>query len=254
MAIKNPRSDTPGKRPNLVPGQLALNRADDRLFFRYDGKVRGIDLEDLRTRTAPGGGPEGAPLVMTDGQLTWDTSLVPSSVVDGRVDVDFPTEDVYGVPGFIPTEVSNLVLGEDDVRAERFYVASDSIRVRRMAFNALGMGFTSARMGIARLNGTVLVDEIVLAPAAGANEVEVDVTLARGEYQVLFWSAGSLTVTEVFGFRSCQGFDLVAGDPVFTQAQEGSADLSAALVVPSLSPVDAAVPGERKVVMLGWTT
>lgn len=259
MGFRNQRSDTSGKRPNLVPGEIALNRVDDRLFFRAAGKVAHVDMGDLRTRAAPAAGQDGAPLTMRNAKPVWEPALAPSSVVDGVVAVDLPPPaGGYAVPGFHAEGLSGspLALDTDSLIADRFYVASDSIHVTRLAFNCPTMGFASARLGLASADGTILVDDFLLTVATGLNEVVVNLVLPRGEYLALLWTAGALDVTQVWGFRAEQGWDYALGAPVFVYEEGATADLSGGLNLSGVTlsaSLDGDVPGEWKTVLLRWT-
>lgn len=257
MGIKVKSSRTSGRMPNLSPGELGVNIADDTLLLRLDGRKFAAPLAGLR-QGAPAEGPYGAPVVRTSSGAAWSGELGPSSVVNGAIDVDAPPPaGAYGVPGaFFAGAGDTLVLPVDGVIVETFYVASDQVHLTELAFAAKSLSTGAVRVGIADASGTILADAMLLTVSELNNQVAVDLMLARGTYFAIFWTAEALTLGSAFAFRPEQGLNFDGGGhPVFVRSQSGSADLSAGLDMSSLSLTQLALatPGEDHAIVMAWS-
>lgn len=254
MALQNRHSHTEGAVPNLVPGQAAINLKDEVLWLRAAGTKVSIDLAAWKVRAVPAVGADGAPLVRTSAGVAFDAALAPSSTVDGAVVVD-PAGT--GVPGVYAAAVgAPIALGADDVLVEPFWVASDQISVTNIAFKAVTTPTGAVRVGICADDGTVLGEHLFATPALGANAATLALDLPRGLYHLVLWSAAAVSLFQMTGFRSEQGWsDAGAGVPSFIRRPTvDPMDLSAGLALPDVTgAVVSASPGEDRSVMIQWT-
>jgi hypothetical protein len=254
--LQQKHSRTLGAFPNLIPGEIGHNLADDLLWVRVAGRRVALPLADYRTSSVPAIGPYGAPLGFGSPRPQWVSELAPSSTVDGVVPVDLPPVDAYGVPGFhIFQQGGTVALAPDTLRIERFYVASSSVHLSALSFLIVSMPSGLVRVGIAASDGTVLIDENILVPSEGANEIAVDLTLPRGAYYALLWTAEGLSIGSVQGYRPEQGWEINEDDePVFLASESAVADLSSSLSLDSLiiEQQELLTPGEIKTVLMQW--
>lgn len=256
MPTLNKHSRSAGHMPNLIPGEVGHNIADDLLWIRVAGKRVPVDLAVMRARAAPGNGQVGAPVVHASPRALLDPHLAPSSVVEGVVRVDAPPVGGYGVPGLLGAQLgSNVALAINDLLVEDFYVASDSLHLSSLNVVTTGAITGNVRLGIVDSAGVILLDVPLTALAAGANETAVDLTLARGAYAALCWTDTAVTLRSVRGFRAQQGWDTLPDDTaVFRASRSANADLSAGLDI-GAAPLDDQLlvsPGEIRTVLLAW--
>lgn len=257
MAIQNPHSNTPGKMPHLTPGEIGVNKADDVLWFRSQGRRVPIILGEL-DRHAPMDGYRGAALTLEDGKPVWDASLAPSSVVNGVVAVEMPPgSGLFAVPGVMITDLgADRALVANDVEVSPFYIRSDAIRITHLSF-AVRSGSAAVRVGIVDALGIVQADVLVSSPAAGANSVTLSspLTLPRGAYRTILGAQGALTVGVITSLRQEQGWDIISDVPSFVHGWTGTKDMTSGIgSLPALTARRTGAPGLDHTVLIGWTT
>lgn len=256
MPLNNKRSDTPGNRVNLLPGEIGYNRADDKLLIRGDMRKVEIDLDRWRRRAPPNTGVLGAPLSPDGVGVKWNADLAPTSAVNGKIAVDLPPA-AYGVPGWIAANSGGAaVLGANAVYTEPFYVASDDITLSQIGCSIISGAADIIRLGIAAEDGTVLLDVLIETPVIGINAQAVGLVLPRGHYHALFYTFAPANVAVISGYRYNQSFEgLSDGTRLFYSRSTGVADMSNGLYFNGLIRSDqtSALPGEDKSVMLRWT-
>lgn len=256
MALQNKRSDTPGARANLIPGETAHNRADDALLLRGDGNRKiAVDLERWRKDAAPASGLAGAPLRRTAAGVEWAADLAPASMVaDGSMPVDQPL-GVYGVPGVRVTGAGDaLDMTAGKVAVETFRVGADLLEVTAIVFNALSGAGRSVRVGIAAdATGDILFEER-FEIVDGLNVVAADLALSPGTYHLMIWAGGSLSLASFAALRADQGLDFDERTPVFTRRRTAIANLGAALSYDGLdlTAETSATPGEDHALLLAF--
>lgn len=256
MALQNKRSDTPGAMPNLVPGEIGINRSDERLWLRAEGRRIGVDTQAWKSRAAPADGVNGAPLARVRDAVDWSTEHLPSSVVDGQIAVDAPPVNSFGVPGFYPSALgAQAALAADDVLIEPFYVASDTILVTHMAFRCADGAASAVRVALVDADDVTRYDAMLLAPREGINELLLNTPLPRGHYRAVLWSLDGVRLDCVLGYRFEQGFEVTSGGLDFIVRQRLNADFSAGVDLAGQTPTPdtAPTPGELKALMLRWS-
>lgn len=239
----------------MIPGEMGVNLADATLHLRYDGRKTTVDLAAVRDRAIPSVGDEGAPLVAGSGRPAFDPNLAPAAFVNGKVPVDLPTGEGRGVPGFQPQSVTTVDLEGGAVRVERFWVASNTLRLSEIAVST-SAGFGMARFGLVTPLGEILVDEALEPVTQAVHTVSIDLGLPPGEYWAVIWSEVPLTLDAIAGVRPEQGWDLnVGGAPVFTSAETADLDLAEGLFLDGapLDSVTQPTPGEVKAILLKWS-
>uniref|UniRef100_A0AB74UKV6 Tail fiber protein n=1 Tax=Caulobacter phage BL57 TaxID=3348355 RepID=A0AB74UKV6_9VIRU len=257
MAIQNPHSTTPGVMPHLTPGEIGINKADDILWFRSEGRRVPIILSDL-TRAPPATGYVGAPLALKNGQPIWDAKRAPSSVVNGQVKVDLPPDvGLHAMPSVLLTGLgSDRVLATNALDLSPFYVRSDSITITHLSFSVRSAGAPAMRVGIVDSFGVVQADVLVAAPAVGANVVALSpvLTLQRGTYRTILATTGNVTVGVVTGARMEQGWDIIGDAPSFIHGYSGSKNTGGGIgSLPALTPRRDSAPGQDHCVLMRWT-
>lgn len=255
MPLLNKRSDTPGNRANLVPGEIGHNRADDKLLIRSDGRKIEVDLDKLRRLAPAVDGDQGAPLTQGASGVTWDDDLTPSGVVDGKVLVDAPPAS-WGIPGMHPEEAGSAELDADDVRIEPFYIASDVIIVSHIAVKITGGAGGAVRLGIFDDVDSMWFDGLIDMTTADLLSLPVGITLARGHYKAILWTDSAIEVAAITGFKVNQGFAVnPEGEPIFTRHVLGSADFTNGLIIGGLPTTNETTeaPGVDSTVLLRWT-
>lgn len=252
MPLQNKRSDTPGNRTNLIPGELAIQRADELLLIRGENRKLEIDLDRWRRRAPPAAGQAGAPLIRAGSGVAWDSSKAPASYTSDGVQVDLPPAG-YGLPGLDITAFRiSLPMQAQEVTSGAFYVASDQITLTELIFCQEAYGTDVVRVGVATAAGDVLFDQEMI-PQVGGNRVTVDLSLARGSYQTLLWTAAEREFTGVEGVRAEQGWDyFTSGQPKFTIRHRDILDLSGGLAAPA-GEVTRNQPGEQHAVLAIWS-
>lgn len=252
MPLQNKRSDTPGNRTNLIPGELAIQRADELLLIRGENRKLEVDLDRWRRRAPPAAGQAGAPLVRSGPGVAWDATKAPASYTSDGVAVDLPPPG-YGLPGLDMTAFRiSLPMQAQEVTSGSFYVASDLINLTELIFCQESYGTDVVRVGIATEAGEVLFDQ-EMVPQVGGNRIAINLDLVRGFYQTLLWTAGDREFTGVEGVRAEQGWDYFAsGEPKFTIRHRDVLDLSAGLAAPA-GEVTRNQPGEQHAVLMTWT-
>ena len=257
MTLQNKRSFTAGARPHLVSGEIAHNLTDDLLFFRYEGYLTGLDLTNLRFASLPQTGVQDAPLTYTSGGLKFDDEKAPASVVNGSVDVDPPPPSgQWAVPGELVLDAGQTVaLGAGEARVETFFVASDSIRVNRVALR-LATGFTGLlRLAIYDAEDTERFSASVTDPSAGLIEASAAATLPNGFHRLIVWTEAAC---DADGFRTARfgrGVSFSGGKArfikdVYTQAVDFSTGIDPALLSPPAAPE--ADPLDTRCGLLRW--
>ncbi|AFU88394.1 hypothetical protein CcrSwift_gp076 [Caulobacter phage CcrSwift] len=257
MAIQNPHSTTPGTMPHLTPGEIGVNKADDILWFRSQGRRVPIILSDL-DRAPPADGYVGAPLTLVDGAPAWNVKLLPSSIVSGAVKVDLPpAAGLHAVPSVLLQGLgADRVLATNDLDLTPFYVRSDSITLTHLAFSVRSAGAPAMRVGIVDSFGVVQADILVAAPVVGANVVALSpvLTLQRGVYRTILATTGAVTVGIATGARMEQGWDIIADAPSFIRGYSGSKNTGGGIgSLPALTPRRDPAPGQDHAVLLRWT-
>lgn len=256
MALKNARSDTPGARANLRPGEVKHQRADDLLLMRGDGNRKlAIDLDRWTHDAPPADGASGAPLIrQPDGAVTWDADLAPACEVDGLISVDEPPAG-YGVPGFDITGLGDATEGVSGrVWLEPFHLASDRVHLDEIALFCLSGAGTSVRVGIA--NG---VEDIVFESrfelADGLNVIPVGLDLTHGDHTMMIWCGGAIALRTAVGLRRGQGLTFTERTPVFTRREQAAANMGTALYLQGLetTAMTSAVAGEDHALLLKWS-
>lgn len=253
MPLQNKRSDTPGARTNLIPGEIAVQRADERLILRAEGRRVEVDVDLWARRAVPAVGSPGAPLQRHQDGVVWAQDLVPVSMVAGLIQVDLPPAG-YAVPGLdVASIAGSITLEAGEVIAEPFYVASDAFTLTALMVSVRDYGASTLRIGIATAAGEVLIDESLMQEIGG-NVVEVDQALEPGLYYALLWASEEVTVDAVEGYRAEQGWSFyTSGEPRFVIRLRDLQDLSAGLVLPA-GEVTRAQPGEPHAVLMQWST
>lgn len=260
MALQHKHSLTPGAEPNLMPGQIAVNLADDILFLRAQGRVVAVDLEKWRTTAAPSAGAvPGAPLTMTTAGPFWNASLAPSSRVNGVIQLDPPpAPDAFNVPGVqFAAPAEPLDVQPNQAVLEPFYVASDTLLVSHMGLAVLNKGPGMVRVAVVdedlNIRGSALSNNLV---PGGMRTFTVAAALTRGRYYAVVWSAGALRLKAAHARVPQQGWDLdEAGAPAFLTRLRTSGDFSKgiALDASALTPDYSPEPGQPKSTLLRWT-
>lgn len=255
MALQNKRSDTPGARANLIPGETAHNRADDALLLRGDGNRKiAVELDRWRRDAAPAEGLHGAPLRRTASGVEWAADLAPSSVVDGAIPVDRPLGN-YAVPGFRITgagDAADMTSGK--VLIETFRVGADQIDISEIAFSILSGEGRSVRVGIAAdATGDILFEER-FEVVSGLNSVALDLPLTAGTYHLMLWAGGSISLASFAGVRADQGLSFDERTPVFVRRRIAFANLGTALSYTGVDLIDetSATPGEDHALVLAY--
>lgn len=258
MSIQNKHSSTPGARPHLLPGQVGHNTADRKLHLRVDGRPEAIHLPAAVNGIAPTQGPIGAPLTRRAGDLVWDPSLTPLAVVDGAIAVDLP-QGGFAVPGLLldgpPVDVD---LPAETILFERFYVASDAIRLTEVGvWSAQGAG--AIRVGLYDAEDRLIFSHIEADPPVGAMlRLPLNTVLPRGAYRAYLWTQAERMVRRLNGWRVGQGFDAygAGGPPRFIQSHRATGDfLNGVFLNDFLTPLEAEYapePGEKKAVWFQW--
>lgn len=257
MAIRNLHSTTTLALPHMLPGQVAVNLADDVIWMRCEGVRTPIKLSDVRDRAPSSLAQPGTPLVsVAAGRSEWNPDLAPSSLVDDRIQVDYPPEaGQYALPGVMLTGLgADRALLANAVEVSSFYVASDQINVASLTFAVRSASPPAIRVGLVDALGVVLTDTLISAPVVGANVVNLGgLPLSRGAYRAVIGVINNVTLGSVVGLRPQQGWDTVAGVPVFTRSETGIKDVATGIgSLPTLTPRTASTPGEDKMVLLRW--
>lgn len=255
MPLLNKRSDTPGARANLIPGEIGHNRADDKLLVRSDGRKIEVDLDKLRRLAPPASGMVGAPLSPSLTSVVWSEELMPAGVANGQAQVDAPPEG-WGVPGLQPYDVRSAAHVADDVRIEPFWIASDAVRLNRIAFKVVADFAGAVRIGIFGADDAVWFDQFIANTTDGLNEITVDIPLARGLYKAVMWTDDVIEVATIAGYRMNQSFAVdLAAYPIFTRYIAATADMVNGLYVAGLpqTPQVDHEAGEDHAIMLRWT-
>ncbi len=255
------RSTTAGNIPNLVPGQIGINAADEILWVRANGVKVPVDINKLRYYAAPlTKGQDGAPLIKIEGGSEWCPSLAPSSVVAGAITVDQPMpNNIYGIPGIFLTGLGDPVtIPANRTIAEEFYVASDWITIDRIAFKIVSQTQSLVRFAIANFDDdTIIYTANLSSPSdASVNTVNLNLNLPRGRYRVIFWSGQTKELQEVLGFSYDQGFNTDGSDNlVFLNHKYTTADFSSGIDISNVSWTDltALTPGTRRFFAFHWT-
>lgn len=254
MAIQNKHSINFGSVPNLLPGEIALNLAEEVLWVRIDGRRTPIPLRTLYNRGVPTEGQTGAPLAFADFEMFWSSQLAAAAVVDGKIEDDLPPEPgLYRCPGsWLTGAHTTYGTAANEVLVESFNVRSDQIRVDHLTFSITGEA-GPARVGLVDAEGTVLCDVLVESPAPGANVVPVLVDLPRGTYRTVLWTAVSTSVILAKALQPEQGWDLNGDGLTFSLGARGIEDLSAGLSVPTiLTQRLSSDPGVERAVLMRW--
>lgn len=259
-AAINKHSFTRGATPNLVPGSIGVNKLDEVLFLRAEGRVASISLTKWQSGLAPrDGAQDGAPLMMHFDGPTWEPLLAPSSVINGRIQVDAPpVPGEYGIPSVQITGFDgDVTLTANTVIAERFYVASDQIRLERIAVKVAAHP-TSApiSIGVADDTGQVRGLGTINTPSlTGLSTANFSTTLLRGWYQFVLWTKELITITPVAGVATDQGWSLDGSqNPAFIYRLQGNADLSVNfdLAAANLLPLTRPDPAATKLLIASW--
>lgn len=257
----NKRSLTAGATPNLVPGSIAVNALDQVFYMRANGRVVPISIPKWRDGAATKRGAQaGAPLVVKADGLSWDSDLAPSSQVGERIPVDLPPPNGYfGVPGVqITGPGPDIVVMQNAVISERFYVAADEITLERIAFYIKVQQMTAPmRIALCRDDGSVLIDTNIPNVLDGQiNTFNYAFPLSRGFYRLALWTQAAATFATFEGFQTGQGWDLDgAGEPAFVSRELGVAPLAGGfdLVAAAPSPQYRSEPGVSRVLSMRWT-
>lgn len=251
-----------GAKPNLVPGSVAVNWRDEIFFMRADGRVVEIPIDRWESGAATRDGAQvGAPLsVKADGSTAWDPAKAPSSVIDGAVRVDAPPPaNVYGVPGVQITGAgADAVYTANTVITERFYVASDTIMVDRIAaYLKFQQQIGALRLGLLDDNDAILLDTLISTPLDNAvNTISGGIALGRGHYKLCLWSEPAATFGTVEGLQAEQGWTLDAqGDPEFALRERGGAGLSSGMDISLVAMTEdrRPTPGVNRILTMRWT-
>lgn len=258
MAIKNLHSTTTQALPHMLPGEIAVNLADDVIWMRCEGVRTPIKLADVRARAPSSLAQPGTPLVsVAAGKSEWDAALAPSSLVNDRIQVDYPPPTgQYAIPGLMITGLgADRPLLANAVEVSSFYVASDQIDLLALTFAVRSAAPPAIRVGIVDALGVILTDTLISAPVVGANVVNLGgLSLARGTYRTVIGVINNVTLGSVQALRPQQGWDTVAGAPVFTRSEIGVKDVATGIgSLPTLTPRTSGVPGEDKMVLFRWT-
>ncbi len=257
MPLKNKRSDTPGNRANLIPGEIGHNRADDMLLIRGDLKKLEVDLDAWRRLAPPKEGVNGGLLRLDGSDLVWDTDIAPAAVVNGLISVDEPPENL-GVPGVKFFDAADAFPFSTNISViESFYVASDSINL-----TTLGVYFTVAlvgqmRIGVARVGEDDMRCEVVVPSGTIGAEIRgVSATLERGHYIAMAWVETSATIKSLTGLRFHQGFEPDPGDgtPLFLKRRTCNLPMNAGLIPNDLptTPLYTDTPGVHRSIFMKW--
>lgn len=260
MTILFKNSQQAGNVPNLVPGQIGINEADELLWIRSGGKKVAVDILKMQNYAAPSaGGQDGAPLVKTDAGVEWVRSLAPSSEVNGVITVDRSApNNIYGIPGLMITGFgnANTITGNRAI-CEHFYVASDQIYIDRVAFKIVSQTQSLIRFAIVADDNTNIYTANISTPNdASVNTANMSVTLERGHYRLVFWSAQPKQLQEIVCLSYDQGFNVDAsGNLVFLDHQYTTADFSAGIDVTNVTWTDltSLTPGTRRYFAFHWS-
>ena len=248
-----------GNRPNLMPGEFGVNLADKLLFLRGKGRVISVPMEQVAAMSAPPKGFLGAPLTFdAQGKAVIDEAMAPAALVDGKYHVD-PVLGVgeYGVPGvsLVPAAPGLFSVGADVLLIERFYVASEGLRLSEVAFHSQGGG-GMIRFGLAQDDGVFLTISTQTNPPAGLVTAALNHPLAVGWHRLYLWTSGGLTLKQLRALRPSEPIDLTTATPMFTQRTYGPpGDYTVANLPPMLiqSSDTAPTPGDLRCMVLRWT-
>lgn len=258
MAIQNKHSTTPGARPHLLPGQVGHNTADRKLHLRVEGRPEAIHLPAAVNGVAPAQGAKGAPLTRKDGALVWDSALAPLADVDGVTSVDGRMGG-FAVPGqVLDGDPEDVVLPPETILFERFYVASDVLRLTAAAV-WLAAGDGAVRIGLYDAADRLVFSHLEASPASDAMmRITLNTLLPRGEYRAYLWTQDERTVRRLNAWREGQGFDTYGpgGPPRFIQSRRATgAFLDGVFLNDFLTPLEAeyaATAGEKRSVLFQW--
>ncbi len=257
--IQFKHSTVSGNVPNLVPGQIGVNEADEYLWIRANGKKVAIDLNQLQNYAAPiTNGQDGAPLIKTATGSQWMPSLAPSSLVDGAITVDQaqPT-NIYGIPGVMISGTGSSVDIPDGMAvAEHFYVASDWIQIDQIVFNILSQTQSLMRFAIVDDDGNNLATGQVTSPIVGVNRASIGVALPNGHYRLIMWSSKAKEFLEITGYSIDQGWTLSGTQAMqFLDRQLSAQDFSVAINVVGITWTDSTqpTPGIRRLFGYHWS-
>lgn len=255
MAIQQKNSDTSDSLPNLTPGEIAVNNADDVLWVRSEGRRTPIHLDPVRKRAAPYNGQDGAPLSYKSNAQVWDPALAPIAVVDDAIQVDMPpAANVYAVPGAQVTSLgADRAIGVNSVQVEPFQVRSDQITLTALVFAIRTAAPGAVRVGVFDADDVLLIDELVSSPVQGANVVTVSTALPRGAYKIMLWSASAITLGQAQVVQPEQGWRVSGATLNFVRSYEGTADQSGGLVPLAAAARLSTTPGMDKTVLMRWT-
>lgn len=258
--IQFKHSQTAGNVPNLVPGQIGINEADEALWLRADGTKVAVDINKVRNYGAPTAkAQDGAPLIKTDTGAEWVPSLAPSSVVDGAIVVN-PSQPtgIYGIPG---VDISGFgadisITGSRSI-CEHFYVASDSIVIDRVFFYMGTQTVGSVRVAIADINDQIVASGQLSSPSSNApNFVQLTATLTRGHYRCIFWSTALKTLREITGTSFEQGWNVDgSGNMLFLDREYADANFSSGINISGVAfnPTTSMTPGVRRLLSYHWS-
>ncbi|UTC29866.1 hypothetical protein BAJUN_02360 [Bajunvirus bajun] len=255
MPLKNARSDTPGARANLLPGEVKHQRADDLLLIRGNGNRKlEIDLERWRSDAAPADGVSGAPLLRSGSGVSWDASLAPSCEVNGHTTVD-AAPAAYGVPGLMITGLGTpLDVQSGRVLVETFYLASDTIHVVDLAINVTENPGPPVRFGLVDSTGEIIFEQRLSNTVLGRNAVAVNMDITYGTYHLMIWCGSSFQMSQVQGVRIEQGMTFDERTPQFLRRRQTASPMGTALAYHGIefNDVLSATPGEDHAILMSW--
>lgn len=259
--IQFKHSQVSGNVPNLVPGQIGINEADEVLWLRADGKKVAVDINKVRNYAAPlGKAQDGAPLVKTDAGSEWVPSLAPSSVVNGAITVDASQSiGIYGIPGVMITGIgADYAVTGSRAICEHFYVASDEITIDRIFFYVGTQTIGSIRAAIADDDDQIVAQGQLSSPSSNAtNFVSLTANLKRGHYRAIFWSTALKTLREITGVSFDQGWNLDgSGNMLFLDREfSDGANFSSGIDISGIgfSPTTSQNPGIRRLLAYHWS-
>ncbi|USN15516.1 hypothetical protein KIKIMORA_03980 [Brevundimonas phage vB_BpoS-Kikimora] len=262
MGLQNKHSDTPGATPNLVPGAVAVNAADELFYFRAEGRVQSIHLAQWRAAAPADGAFSGAPLVRTAEGPKWQPKLTPSSVVKGRVDVDHPTgQNAAGAPGVrILGAGSDVTYTPGTVLAERFFIASERVLMDRIGAFVRDQGVAGPMiLGIFDADLRSVIQVRIEQPLMNAfNSVSVGFTLTRGFYYGVTWGASAMTYATVNAVRVQAGAYLAGNGALQFEARKraGALDEPGGINFQNLSVQSdfESSPVSTRVTLMRWST
>lgn len=260
MGLRNKHSTTAGATPNLVPGAVAVNEADELFYFRANGRVESIHLAQWRAAAPADGAFAGAPLVRTAEGPKWQPKLTPSSVVKGRVDVDLPTgQNLAGAPGIrILGSASDVTYTPGTVLAERFFIASERLFVDRIGAYVRDQGLAGPMiLGIFDSDLRQVMQTRIAQPVMDAfNSVSVGFELPRGFYFGVVWGASAMTYATVNAVRENAGAYLAGNGALQFESRKraGALDEPGGIVFANLSVQTdfESSPQSTRVTLLRW--